>query len=147
MAGINILIQIFTSFMSCLIIKSFLDALFIRRTIKNKTIFLWIFYFLLSLYCENNNNITLPKLFLSAAGVLVICLIAYDGKLHKKIAMVFLYHFIWIAIEMLLGYTIMSIVKGNDYANFELLCSIICKIIMLALVKIIPLVIYNGIVI
>ena len=57
MAGINILIQIFTSFMSCLIIKSFLDALFIRRTIKNKTIFLWIFYFLLSLYCENNNNI------------------------------------------------------------------------------------------
>lgn len=141
MAGINILIQIFTSFMSCLIIKSFLDALFIRRTIKNKTIFLWIFYFLLSLYCENNNNITLPKLFLSAAGVLVICLIAYDGKLHKKIAMVFLYHFIWIAIEMLLGYTIMSIVKGNDYANFELLCSIICKIIMLALVKIIPLVI------
>ena len=127
--------------MSCLIIKSFLDALFIRRTIKNKTIFLWIFYFLLSLYCENNNNITLPKLFLSAAGVLVICLIAYDGKLHKKIAMVFLYHFIWIAIEMLLGYTIMSIVKGNDYANFELLCSIICKIIMLALVKIIPLVI------
>ena len=39
MAGINILIQIFTSFMSCLIIKSFLDALFIRRTIKNKTIF------------------------------------------------------------------------------------------------------------
>ena len=55
--------------------------------------------------------------------------------------MVFLYHFIWIAIEMLLGYTIMSIVKGNDYANFELLCSIICKIIMLALVKIIPLVI------
>lgn len=42
---------------------------------------------------------------------------------------------------MLLGYTIMSIVKGNDYANFELLCSIICKIIMLALVKIIPLVI------
>lgn len=104
MAGINILIQIFTSFMSCLIIKSFLDALFIRRTIKNKTIFLWIFYFLLSLYCENNNNITLPKLFLSAAGVLVICLIAYDGKLHKKIAMVFLYHFIWIAIEMLLGY-------------------------------------------
>lgn len=109
MAGINILIQIFTSFMSCLIIKSFLDALFIRRTIKNKTIFLWIFYFLLSLYCENNNNITLPKLFLSAAGVLVICLIAYDGKLHKKIAMVFLYHFIWIAIEMLLGYTIMSI--------------------------------------
>lgn len=31
--------------------------------------------------------------------------------------------------------------KGNDYANFELLCSIICKIIMLALVKIIPLVI------
>ena len=120
MAGINILIQIFTSFMSCLIIKSFLDALFIRRTIKNKTIFLWIFYFLLSLYCENNNNITLPKLFLSAAGVLVICLIAYDGKLHKKIAMVFLYHFIWIAIEMLLGYTIMSIVKGNDYANFDL---------------------------
>ena len=96
---------------------------------------------MLSLYCENNNNITLPKLFLSAAGVLVICLIAYDGKLHKKIAMVFLYHFIWIAIEMLLGYTIMSIVKGNDYANFELLCSIICKIIMLALVKIIPLVI------
>lgn len=87
-----------------------MDALFIRRTIKNKTIFLWIFYFLLSLYCENNNNITLPKLFLSAAGVLVICLIAYDGKLHKKIAMVFLYHFIWIAIEMLLGYTIMSIV-------------------------------------
>lgn len=68
-------------------------------------------------------------------------MIAYDGKLHKKIAMVFLYHFIWIAIEMLLGYTIMSIVKGNDYANFELLCSIICKIIMLALVKIIPLVI------
>ena len=56
MAGINILIQIFTSFMSCLIIKSFLDALFIRRTIKNKTIFLWIFYFLLSLYCENNNK-------------------------------------------------------------------------------------------
>ena len=46
-----------------------------------------------------------------------------------------------LAIEMLLGYTIMSIVKGNDYANFELLCSIICKIIMLALVKIIPLVI------
>mgnify|MGYP007054720665 CR=1 FL=1 len=41
---------------------------------------------MLSLYCENNNNITLPKLFLSAAGVLVICLIAYDGKLHKKIA-------------------------------------------------------------
>lgn len=67
-----------------------------------------------------------------------IFLFAYDGKLHKKIAMVFLYHFIWIAIEMLLGYTIMSIVKGNDYANFELLCSIICKIIMLALVKIIP---------
>lgn len=139
MAGINILIQIFTSFMSCLIIKSFLDDSFIKRTIKNKTIFLWIFYFLLSLYCENNNNITLPKLFLSAAGVLVICLIAYDGKLHKKIAMVFLYHFIWIAIEMLLGYTIMSVIKGNDYANFELLCSIICKIIMLALVKIIPL--------
>lgn len=49
--------------------------------------------------------------------------------------------YMFLAIEMLLGYTIMSIVKGNDYANFELLCSIICKIIMLALVKIIPLVI------
>lgn len=139
MVIVNILIQAFTSFMSCLIIKSFLDDSLVKRSTERSLTFLWLFYFLLSLYCEKNNYITLPKLFLSTAGVLVICMLVYEGKLHKKLAVVFLYHFVWIAIEMLLGYIIMGIIKESDYANFELLCSVISKIILLALVKIIPL--------
>ena len=119
---INILIQGFTSFMSCLIIKSFLDDSLVKRSSEQALSFIWSFYFILSLYCEKNNYITLPKLFLSAAGVLAICLLIYEGKIYKKLVLVLLYHFIWIAIEMLLGYIIMSIVRGNDYTNFELLC-------------------------
>lgn len=133
------MIQGFTSFMSCLIIKSFLDDSLVKRSSEQALSFIWSFYFILSLYCEKNNYITLPKLFLSAAGVLAICLLIYEGKIYKKLVLVLLYHFIWIAIEMLLGYIIMSIVRGNDYTNFELLCSVISKIILLALAKIIPL--------
>lgn len=139
MQSINMIIQLFTSFMSCLIIKSYLDDSLTSHVINTKINIIWVGYFILSLYCEKNNYITLPKLFLSAVGVLIICTIMYSGKLYKKLTMVFLYHFIWIAIEMLLGYTVMAFIIVDDYANFELLCSIISKIILLALVKIVPL--------
>ena len=133
------IIQLLTSLMSCLIIKSYLEDFFAKRTLRYSLNLLWFLYFLLSLYCEKNNNITLSKLFIGMLAVFVISLVAYEGKVQKKLAMIILYHFIWIAIQMILGYTVMGIIDLKDYGNYELLCSVISKIVMIALVKIIPL--------
>lgn len=131
----DVIVQSLISLMSCLIIKSYLNDSFVKRNIKYPVDLLWILYFFLNLYCEKNNDITLPKIFIAMTGVLLISSLIYEGAIHRKLAAVFLYYFVWIAIEMLLGYLIMGMTNPNDYANFELLCSILSKIIMLAVVK------------
>ena len=127
-------IQIFTSLMTTYIIRDYFNVIFIERR-KSYSLGVWALYFVVNIFFERNNNITLANLAFGCAGALILSIFLFEGTFQKKIGAVVLYHFVWIIVELLLGYIIMGTVGTANYSDYEMICLVISKIVMLANVR------------
>lgn len=67
--------------------------------------------------------------------VILISLAAYSGKFYKKVLYSLLYVAIWMLIEVLLNYVL--VISGFEHKNYNLLASLLSKLFLFIIIKII----------
>lgn len=130
----SFMVQIFTSLMSTYIIRDYLHIIFASKR-KIYSLGVWGVYFVINIFFERNNNITLTNLGIGCVSVLFVSIILFEGSFQKKIVAVVFYHFVWIVVELLLGYIIMVTIGSANYDDYEMLCLVLSKIVMMANIR------------
>lgn len=133
----NVILDFILLVISALILREYLNSFFEYNNssaLLNKLY--WFLYVALQIaidgfYPENPyTNLAVHIIF-----ILLICILAYSGKIYKKAIYSFLYLVIWMLVEVLLNYTFPFF--DIDASNYFLFGAIFSKLLLLIIIRVI----------